>query len=56
MTVAQVNQNKELQAMQKKVNDANTLEETVSRQNAVIEKLEDFIHKLVNDGKGEIWM
>ncbi len=51
MVVAHSNQNKELQSMQERLNKAYGLEDTVKRQDLVIEKLEGMIHKLVNEQK-----
>ena len=54
MVVAQSDQNKELQSMQNRLNQAYGLEDTVKRQDLVIEKLEKFIHTLVNQQNGKI--
>lgn len=56
MVVAHSNQNKELQSMQERLNKAYGLEDTVKRQDVVIEKLENMIHKLVNQERGKIRM
>lgn len=44
-------QNKDIEAMQLRLAQAYGLEDTVKRQELVIEKLENLIHKIVASGK-----
>jgi hypothetical protein len=46
---AQNTQNSELQNMQKRLSKAYGLEDTVKRQELVIEKLEGLIHKMMSE-------
>ena len=44
------NQNKDIEAMQLRLAQAYGLEDTVKRQELIIEKLEKLIHKIVSSG------
>lgn len=54
MVQAQTEQNAELQSMQQRLNQAYGLEDTVKRQNMIIERLEGLVHKLVSEQKGKL--
>ena len=46
-------QNKEIQELQNRLKKAHGLEETVNRQEIVIEKLENFINKLIRENRSK---
>ena len=53
MVTAQTDQNRQLHDMQNRLSEAYGLEETVRKQDKIIQRLEEFIHKLVNEEKGK---
>lgn len=54
MISAHSSQNNELQVMQQRLSKAYGLEDTVKRQELVIEKLENYIHKLIRDKRSKV--
>ncbi len=55
MVTAQTDQNRQLHLMQHRLDEAYGLEDTVRKQDKIISKLEEFIHKLVNEEKSEFF-